>query len=91
MKIIGPLRSYQDLPDDACRTRGRPADDDVCPQCDGAKVAYVECQRCGGSGEGRADGARCWVCRGTGDVLVKCPSCDGSGYAEDNCEEGNEE
>lgn len=30
----------------------------------------VVCSTCSGSGEGMADGARCWSCKGTGTLMI---------------------
>lgn len=55
-----------------------------CPEC--GTEGYIEdgCGFCAGSGEGRCDGTRCDVCRGSGCTIRECDTCDGTGYLLDD-------
>lgn len=43
------------------------------------EVDVIICPLCAGTGEGAADGARCWACKGTGSKIVALESDDDEG------------
>lgn len=58
----------------------------LCPDCEDGVREYL-CSTCNGSGEGPADGTRCWFCKGPGVFTKSCVTCDGTGEVDATEEE----
>ena len=58
-----------------------------CPTCNATSKIDVGCPVCSGSGEGQADGASCWHCKGTGAFKdQECVDCQGTGGVMHDCD-----